>query len=513
MAIFKCLMLFSVIFIISCTHLTTKQHNNGHTNIDNEDHHHDKSEHETLFGQYKNNVPLLWDNEPVVPEIVPLPIEFPDLTTSSQLISINVSEEVSVKDLLIEIGKLSDINLDIDPKVSGNIILKLKDKNINEVIKNIAQSAKLRYSVENDVIRIEQDLPYAQNYYVDFINIQHSAQSNFVISNNINNSEENRDDKGSNNVMRSEYSSDLWHSLEKGLNTIMDVNGVDDGEFLSSNKETGVIILNARKGIHKAVEEYINKVKRLASSQVMIEAKIVEVVLDDKYLSGINLNDLKGGSKSMMNQDNSIVNLAMNFGDNNLGNLVKNLDKFGTSTVISSPRLHAINNQQAMISFTKNHVYFVSNMQKSTDQVLITKMNSVPIGVVLIIHPSINIDTGEIFMDIHPTLSRINGYTKDSGIEYVAQQSKTKLNSDVPIVETREMNSTLKIKSGEIMVIGGLIEHREDKQSFKATFRQKSRRLANHIRTVETVIFLKATIVPTFGLLDTKDKNLYALNH
>ncbi|APR98940.1 type II secretion system protein GspD [Wolbachia endosymbiont of Folsomia candida] len=513
MTIFKRLTLFCIIFITSCTHLTTKQHNKEYANIDNEDHYHDKSAHDSLLGQYKNNLPLLEDNEPAVPEIIPLPIEFPDLTTSSQLISINVSEEVSVKDLLVEIGKLSDINLDIDPKVSGNIILKLKDKNINEVIKNIAQSAKLRYSVENDVIRIEQDLPYAQNYYVDFLNIQHSAQSSFVISNNINDSEGNRNDKGSNNVMSSKYSSDLWNSLEKGLNTIMDVNGVDDGEFLSSNKETGVIILNARKGIHKAVEEYVNKVKELASSQVMIEAKVVEVVLDDKYLSGVNMNDLRDSARSTINQDNSLVNLAMNFGDGNLGNLVKNLDKFGTSTVISSPRVHAINNQQAMISFTKNHIYFTSDMQKSTNHVLITKMNSIPIGIVLIIHPSINIDTNEIFMDIHPTLSRINGYTKDPGIEHIAQQSKTKLNSDIPIVEIREMNSMLKIKSGEIMVIGGLIEHREDKQSFKATLRQKSKRLANNIRTVETVIFLKATIVPTFGLLDKKDKNLYVLNH
>uniref|UniRef100_UPI00397A0A7C type II secretion system protein GspD n=1 Tax=Wolbachia endosymbiont of Atemnus politus TaxID=2682840 RepID=UPI00397A0A7C len=452
---------------------------------------------------------ILENDEPAVPEIVPLPIKFPDLTASSQLISINISEEVPVKDLLIEIGKLSDINLGIDPKISGNIILKLKDKNINEVIQSIADSAKLRYSTNNGVIRIEQDLPYAQNYYVDFINIQHSAQSSFVVNNNITSSDRSNADKDYNSVMKSQYSSDLWNSLEKGLNAIMDVNGVDDGEFLSSNRETGVIILNARKNIHKAVEEYINKVKQLASSQVMIEAKIVEVVLDDKYLSGINLNDLRDGTKSVMNQDNSIINLAMNFEASDLGNLVKSLDKFGTSTVISSPRVHAINNQQAMISFTKNHVYFTSDIQKDTknsSQTLVTKMNSVPIGVVLIIHPSINIDTSEIFMDIHPTLSRINGYTKDPNIEYVAQQSKTKLNSDIPIIEIREMNSMLKIKSGEVMVIGGLIEHREDKQSL---LHQKSKRLADNMRTVETVIFLKATIVPTFGLLDKKDKNLY----
>ncbi|MDM8335318.1 type II secretion system protein GspD [Wolbachia pipientis] len=506
MTVSRCLML---LFIVSCICLPAQGYKL--IKIDDEDHH-DISEHDHSLKQYKDKISLLENNEPAVPEIAPLPVKFPDLIASSQLISINISEEVPVKDLLIEIGKLSDINLDIDPKISGNIILKLKDKNINEVVQSIANSAKLRYSANDGVIRIEQDLPYAQNYYVDFINIQYFAQSSFVVNNNITSNDGSNADKDYNSVMKSQYSSDLWNSLEKGLNAIMDVNGVDDGEFLSSNRETGVIILNARKNIHKAVEEYINKVKQLASSQVMIEAKIVEVMLDDKYLSGINLNDLRNGGKSMVNQNNSITDLAVNFGVNDLGSLVKSLDKFGTSTVVSSPRVHAINNQQAMISFTKNHIYFTSDIQKdikNSNRTLVTKMNSVPIGVVLIIHPSINVDTSEIFMDIHPTLSRINGYTKDPNIEYIAQQSKTKLNSDIPIIETREMNSMLKIKSGEVMVIGGLIEHREDKQSFKATSHQKSKRLADNMRTIETVIFLKATIVPTFGLLDKKDENLY----
>lgn len=505
MAILKYLVL---LFIVSCAHLPAKQNN---MSFNDNGHHHNIGEYNHLLQQYKYNASIVNEKEPEIPEIVPLPIEFPDLTTSNQVISINVSEEVSVKELLMEIGKLSDVNLDIDPKISGHIILKVKDKSINEAIQSIADSAKLRYSVNNNIIRIEQDLPYAQNYYVDFINIQRSAESSFVVNNKIENNSKDARDRESNNVMRSQYSSDLWNSLEKGLGTIMDVNGVNDGEFLSSNRETGVIILNARKGIHKAVAEYIEKVKQLASSQVMIEAKIVEVVLDDQYLSGVNFNDLSYEAKSTVNADDYAVNLETNFGASNLRDLVKNLDKFGTSTVISSPRVHAINNQQAMISFIKNHVYFTSdvyNEVKDSSKFLITKMNSIPVGVVLVIHPSINIDTSEIFMDVHPTLSRISGYTKDPGIEYISQYSKTKLNSDIPIIETREMNSTLKIKSGEIMVIGGLIEHREDKQSLS---RDKSKKSADNIRIVETVIFLKATIVPAFSLLDKRDKDLYAL--
>ncbi|WP_168464264.1 type II secretion system protein GspD [Wolbachia endosymbiont of Ctenocephalides felis wCfeT] len=495
MAIFKYLI---ILFIVSCTHLPIKQHKKSFSSFDNENHYHDVSKHHGYLMQYK---PIAKEDEPPVPEVIPLPIILPDITASNQVISINVSEEVPVKELLMEIGKLSDINLDIDPEISGSIILKLRDKNINEAIQNIADSAKLRCSVSNGVIRVEQDLPYSKNYYVDFINVQHSAQSSFVINNNITSDGESDD---SNNVMKSQYVSDLWTSLEKGLNTIMDVNGVDDGEFMSSSRETGVIILNARKGVHKAVEEYINQAKRLASSQVMIEAKIVEVILDDKYISGMNLSDLHNSGD---------INEEMNFGVGNLTDLIKNLDKFGTSTVVSSPRVHAVNNQQAMISFVKNHVYFTSEVQKdaeNSNHILITKMNSVPIGIVLIIHPSINLDTNEIFMNVHPTLSRISSYTQDPGIEYISQQSGATLNSDIPIVEIREMNSMLKIKNGEIMVIGGLIEHREDKQSLS---HHKSQELADNTRTVETVIFLKATIVPTFGLLDSKDKGLYALSN
>ncbi|MDN5247967.1 MAG: secretion system protein [Wolbachia endosymbiont of Tyrophagus putrescentiae] len=477
MAILKFLVLF---IIISCTHISTKPHDDFHVR-----------ESHALLQQYQEVTP------PSEPGVLHLPVKFPDITNNSLLISINVNESTPVKDLLIEIGKISDINLDIDPKISGNIILKLKDKSVSEVIQNIAQSAGLRYSMDNDVVRIERDLPYVKNYYADFINIQRSAQSNFIISDDIINNKGNITNEASNNVMRSQYSSDLWASLEKGLNTIMDVNGTNDDEFLSSNKETGVIILSARKDTHKAVEEYINKVKRLASSQVMIEAKVVEVVLNDRYLAGINLNDLNN-SQAGCPSTSSLVSL------------VKSLDKFGTSTVISSTRIHAANNQQAMISFAKNHVYFTIDAQKSTNRNLITKINSVPIGVVLVIHPSINVDTNEVFMDIHPTLSRINGYAKDPGIELIAQKNKTKLNSNIPLVEIREINSMLKVKSGEIMVIGGLIEHREDKYQSKKTKLHKKPK--NKIKTIETVVFLKATIIPTFGLLNTKDKHLYMLN-
>ncbi len=452
-------------------------------------------------------------NEPIIPNIINVPLYFPIPDESDKLISVNISSSIPIIDLLMEIGRLADLNLDIDPKISGNIILKLKDKPINEVLQNIAKSAKIRYSKHGDVFRIERDLPYVRNYYIDFINIQRSIKSSFTINNKIiSNTGDNVTTSGSDNTIKSQYDGDLWFSLERNLNALIDINGTSDDEFYSTNREAGIVTLNAREGIHRAVEEYINKVKELTSSQVMIEAKIVEVTLDDMYQSGIdweNLSYMRGSNSEIIQQAKTLI-----LNDFDLESVVKTLNKFGVSKVISSPRLHALNNQQAVMSFTKNHVYFTVDIQKSItpnnkeDFSILSKKNSMPIGIILTIQPSIDVITEEIFMNVHPILSRINGYVKDPGTEYAAQKSKLNISSDIPIVEVREIDSMLKIRSGEVMVIGGLIEHRNVKNSTSVL-----KKIDKNTKTVETVIFLKATIIPSFGLLGADDISLYLDNN
>lgn len=432
--------------------------------------------------------------EPEIPAVINMPLRFSIPDESDKLISINIDSSTPIIDLLTEIGRLADINLDIDPKISGSIVLKLKDKHIDEVLQTIAKSAKIRYRKHNDVFRIEQDLPYTHNYYIDFINIQRSTESNFIVNNKIisNTNENSTIVSGSDNKIKSKYDGDLWFSLERNLSALIDINGTNDDEFYSVNREAGIITLNAREDIHKAVGEYIGKVRELTSSQVMIEAKVVEVTLDDMYQSGIDWENL-----SYINRfDQQTKVSTTSYSD--LDNIVRALSKFGASKVISSPRLHALNNQQAVMSFTQNHVYFTADIRKNTNAnnfSILSQMNSVPVGIILTIQPSIDIIDKEIFMNVHPILSRVNGYVKDPGTEYVIQKGRLNVSSNIPIVEVREIDSMLKIKSGEIMVIGGLIEHRHIRKSARL------KKMSKSAKTVETVIFLKATIIPPFGLL------------
>lgn len=440
--------------------------------------------------------------EPEIPKVISMPLYFPIPDESDKLISVNIDSSIPVVDLLTEIGRLADINLDIDPQISGSIVLKLKDKPVDEVLQTIAKSAKIRYIKHNDVFRIEQDLPYTRNYYIDFINIQRSNESNFIVNNKIisNTNEDSTIVSGSDNRIKSKYDGDLWFSLERNLSALIDINGTNDDEFYSTNREAGIITLNAREGIHKAVKEYIGKVRELTSSQVMIEAKVVEVTLDDMYQSGIDWENLSYINKFKTEQDTDKQTKILTASYSDLDDVVKALSRFGASKVISSPRLHALNNQQAIMSFTQNYVYFTADVKKKIDSdkgdfSILSKMNSVPIGIILTIQPSIDVIDKEIFMNVHPILSRVNGYVKDPGTEYAIQKGKLNVSSNIPIVEVREIDSMLKIKSGEIMVIGGLIEHRHIRKSTGL------KKMSKSAKTVETVIFLKATIIPPFGLL------------
>lgn len=184
-----------------------------------------------------------------------------------------------------------------------------------------------------------------------------------------------------------------------------------------------------------------------------------------------------------------------------------------------------MNNQQAVLSFATNEVYFTldveeesSEEQNGTVQTLNidSEIHTVPIGIILNLQPSINIDTNEITMNIRPTISRIVSRVEDPGVAILAARNDAgEVSSSIPIVEVKEIDSILKIQSGQVMVIGGLMEERNSNDEngvpfvsnfpvvgklFKGTKKQGE--------VIETVIFIKATVVPGYGVSDG-DKKLY----
>ncbi len=466
---------------------------------------------------------------------------------TEKLVSISVTEDVSLKDTLIELSRLTDIDMEIDPEITGGVIMRVRDKPLSEVIDRLARLGNLRYGSKNGVLFIEKDTPYIEDYVLDFLNLNRSNKSDSSVNTSISSSGGNTSGgSSSNNTINASYEGDLWSSVENNVKQIIG-HGVEkktnakgnDGN-ISINKQASILSVVANSRQHDAIREYLNKVKKSTSSQVLIEAKIVEVVLRDEYRTGINWNALKMGPDIGFKNnfpsgiDTGSFVVGKDVVGDNLKNFVDMVQVFGNTRTISSPRLNAMNNQQAVLSFVQNQVYFKVNIESSdptttstaqTNQAttalatmtLSSELNTVPIGLILSLQPSINEDSNEITMNIRPTLSKQADKVPDPAVSFLAARSggTESISSLVPVVEVKEVDSMVKIKSGEVIVFGGLMEERGENSDVGIPGVSQVPGVGNFFKSVskenkviQTVIFLKATIVPT-NFVPLEDKHFY----
>ncbi len=527
---------------------------------------------------------------PPVPDISDIIMPPPELP-EDKLITISVTEEIPIKEVFMELSRKADIDIEIDPGIQGGIIFRAKDRPFSEVIERVSELAGLKYSMKNGILKISIDSPYIVNYPVDFLNIIRSNSGEVNISTKVLSAKASGGassgaasgaatgsggggdsfSTGSKNLLKSNYDSDIWKSIETGVATILTsytgtstglliksspidpallaAGGVPDpskqapGSFVNINRQAGVVTVMATERKHREVKKYLDSIKVAQSAQVLIEAKILEVSLSDAYKNGIKWNTISSKSFEFDSPgdfstptdsltDLLTVNVVKNelFGLDNisLDAVATFTEQFGTTRTLSSPRINAINNQQAVLTFAKNSVYFTIELEERTDtsaggtqqdrSKITSTLNTVPIGVILTLQPSINLQTNEITMNIRPTLSRITGTVVDPGAAIIAQKlGSTSIKNEVPVIEVRELDSILKIRSGQVMVIGGLMENRtKNNESGVPGLNQLpiAGRLFNSrddfTETIETVIFIKATLIPgSASNVEKTDKELY----
>jgi len=406
---------------------------------------------------------------------------------SGKLISFSVTEEVPLKDVIIELGRIADIDIEVDPEIAGGIILKVKQKSLETIIERICELGKLRYSYTDGILRFEKDTPYSVTYTVDFL-----------------------------------IDDDLWSSIQSSIQSILTNLGDEDAK-IDINKPASVITIYANSKSQKKVNEYIERAKRNYSSQVLIEAKVIEVQLDDEFKAGIDwsfVSDSKGADAvTITNKTSGAKGLVSGVVDGNIfgGNLIGTLNAlktFGTTKTLSSPRIHAINNQKATLEFINTLIYFtVENETQTTTGSSTTTQNTSTStkeedteGITLSITPSINLETQEITLNAVPELR----------VKVDEVSDPVNILNKVPVIQSRKMETSLKIKSGGIMVIGGLMSENTtntdngipflmDIPVLGYFFKSKEKDL----KVVETVIFLKATIVDSEGGIDQYDKDFY----
>jgi general secretion pathway protein D len=239
-----------------------------------------------------------------------------------------------------------------------------------------------------------------------------------------------------------------------------------------ANKETGVLIVRATSRQHEKVQQFIDQVMRAAKRQVLIEATIVEVNLNNNHKQGINWSTLRTGDKGFqLSQAGSaglpttnplnIFTIAYNNATSKIGNLaaeISLLESFGNVKVLSSPKLSVMNNQTATLKVADNKVFFtmkadttISNGASLTTYT--TTPNSVTVGFIMNVTPQIS-DGDEVTINVRPTITRITGYVNDPN----PALASVGVTNPIPEIQTREMESIIKIGSGQVAVMGGLMQ-------------------------------------------------------
>ena len=257
-----------------------------------------------------------------------------------------------------------------------------------------------------------------------------------------------------------------------------------------ANPETGVISVRATYRQHMRVREFIDRVMKSAGRQVMVEATIVEVNLTDEYQQGINWSLVRNGLPLLQVGPagtvlpsgvpvSGVIPSMANFtpsytrmGGNNTMQLfvaLRLLESFGNTKVLSSPKISALNNQAALLKVTEDLVYFTLSANYTPGSAgsaptftLTSTPNTVSVGLVMSVMPQVG-EGDEVTLILRPTLSRVVSYVDDPAVPiYLAQARNDGINvseisSRIPQIQTREMESVIKVRSGDTAVLGGLM--------------------------------------------------------
>lgn len=312
-------------------------------------------------------------------------------------------------------------------------------------------------------------------------------------------------------------------------------NAVEFTPTYSINKQAGIVSVYANERLHKKVAEYFDELRRSTSSQVLIEAKVLEVRLTDEYAAGIDWNFLDhlgdfqfslSVPKPAMTPTTSSL-MSVGFVGTDLSSFVTALSRFGTVQALASPRLTVLNNQSAALNVAQNKVYFevevtstTTGSPPSTDVTVDSTVHTVPEGVLINVMPSIDLAKNSISLQVRPTVTKITEYVDDPAVAYIAATlgaAGDAISSQIPVVNVQEVDSVVKMGSGQMIVMGGLLQDSSSSSSDALPVLGEAPVIGNLFRNqgdkvskTELVIFLKATILNDAGeSVHQTDKDIY----
>lgn len=389
------------------------------------------------------------------------------------------------------------------PGVAGEISLSLRDVTVEEVLDTLQQAYGYGYEKTRTGFLVLPAKLRTQVFNLDYLNLQRSGTSETRVSAGqmsdvisgaagavIVDSGGGGDGGGAGSRIKTTSETDLWDEVVASVQSIV---GEGDGRSVYASPQAGLLVVRGFPAEQAKVARYLRWAEANLNRVVILEAKILEVTLDDGFQSGINWAQMANhnGDTGVIGQSGGGSVFDSGFSDSrgssqNLGppledilagtagsafggvfSLAIQADKFsafiellesqGKVRTLSNPRISTINNQKAVIKVGSDE-FFVTEV--STTTVTGTATTSTPnvtltpffSGIALDVTPQIS-DTDEIILHVHPAITEVTDQTKSFT---VADET---LELPLAFSSIRESDSIVRAKSGQIVVIGGLIQN------------------------------------------------------
>ena len=404
-------------------------------------------------------------------------------------------------------------NMVVHPEVSGNITLNLSDVTIPDVLQAVRDVYGYEFVNTGYGFQVLPGRLQARIYQINYLNIIRSGGSRTLVSSGSLTLLGTEDEQG--NASRESVpagttistdlpSTSFWQEIETSVTAII---GSGEGRGVVVNPQSGVVVVRALPNELREVERFLEATQLIVQRQVILEAKIIEVRLNDGFQTGINWSGLLesgansitasniGGGTVLVNESGvsdiagftgsldpvdsgpvsgrvtrnpaipidgavtsafgGVFSLALNIGD--FSSFIELLESQGNVQVLSSPRVATLNNQKAIIKVGVDEFFVTdvssTNIASGNTTVTNPTVTLTPFfsGVALDVTPQISGDNN-VTLHIHPSISDVVDQQKTVTIGTSTQQ--------IPLARStvRETDSIVRAASGQVIVIGGLMQ-------------------------------------------------------